>query len=174
MGKELEAKVRVESHEPVRARLTAVGAVRAGASGQVNRFLDTADRRLLAAGCGLRLRTADNGAAVTFKGPFEQGPFKLREELETEVGDASVLQGILERLGLQVTFEFHKRRESWTLDGCHVELDSVPGLGEFVEVEGPDEPAIRAVLGKLGLDALPVIKTGYVELLLAQRGAGGA
>jgi predicted adenylyl cyclase CyaB len=169
MAEELEAKVQVPALSPVRAALSAAGATRRGASHQLNRFFDTADGALRRRGCGLRIRTADNGASIAFKGPFQPGPFKRREEFETEVADAAAAEAILRGLGLEAVFEFGKHRESWSLDGCFVELDSVPELGEFVEVEGPDEPAIRAVLARLGLDRLPVIRAGYVELLLKAR-----
>jgi adenylate cyclase class 2 len=170
MPKELEAKVRVPSHDAVREALRTAGAQRQGSARQVNRFFDTPGRDLKSRGCGLRVRIADNGAALTFKGPFEAGPFKQREELETEVGDGEILTRILLSTGWEVTFEFGKLRETWLLSNCHVELDDVPGLGMFVEVEGPDEATIRDVLSRIGLADLPVIKQGYVELLLTARG----
>ena len=56
MAVEREAKVKVAEHEPVRARLAELGARRRGLVMEINSFYDTEDRRLLAAGEGLRIR----------------------------------------------------------------------------------------------------------------------
>ena len=41
---------------------------------------------------------------------------------------------------------------SWKLGGCTVELDELPHLGTFVEIEGPSEAAILKVRDQLQLD----------------------
>lgn len=169
MPKELEAKVRVDGLAPVIAALGAAGATRLGSAGQVNVFYDHPDGRLRSGGCGLRIRTADNGSSVTFKGPLQPGPYKLRDEWETDIGDPAVLEAVFRGLGLREVFRFSKHRESWSLDGCQVDLDDVPELGTFVEVEGPDVASVARVLGRIGLGSAPVIRQGYVELILAER-----
>ena len=60
---------------------------------------------------------------------------------------------------------FEKQRQSWLLDDCRVELDRLPLLGTFVEVEGPCETAIEQVLCKLELDKADLITTPYPILL---------
>jgi adenylate cyclase class 2 len=173
MPVEIEAKMSVESFEPVRAKLRELGARHAGEHFEVNTFFDTEDRSLLVADEGLRLRLERDNASgnerhvITWKGPRQLGPLKSREELEVEVlgGDRAVQ--ILERLGYLRTLSFEKRRESWELDGCKVELDEVPHLGRFVEVEGPDEKTVMDVRDRLGLSARPMIKGSYISLLTA-------
>ena len=61
---------------------------------------------------------------------------------------------------------FEKRRETLELDGCKVELDELPHLGSFVEIEGPDEEAVLRVREKLGLADRPIVKTSYIALLM--------
>jgi adenylate cyclase class IV len=46
-----------------------------------------------------------------------------------------------------------------------VELDELAGIGCFVEVEGPDEPAIFAVSRALGLAGEPVSES-YLAMVL--------
>src|SRR5436309_2052695 len=93
MPVEIEAKMSVESFEPVRDRLREVGARRAGEHLELNTFFDTEDRSLLAADEGLRLRLEQEVPAgrerriITWKGPRQLGPLKSREEMEIEVAD---------------------------------------------------------------------------------------
>jgi adenylate cyclase class 2 len=95
------------------------------------------------------------------------GPLKSREELEVEVSDPASATSLLERLGYLRTLSFEKRRESWELDRCKVELDELPHLGKFVEVEGPDEASVMRVRERLGLASRPIVKSGYIALLMS-------
>jgi adenylate cyclase class 2 len=47
-----------------------------------------------------------------------------------------------------------------------VELDELPYLGSFVEVEGPDEATVLAVREQLGLSDRPIVKSSYIALLM--------
>ena len=171
MPTEIEAKVQVEDHESVRARLRALGARHARDVLETNTFFDTPDRTLLAGDQGLRLRRARDAAlgmdsiVVTFKGPAANGQLKRREEIEFSVSDAHAARHLFERLGYHAEVTFEKRRQSWELDGCHVELDELPRLGKFVEVEGPDEPAIMRVLELLGLTTRPLVRRTYIAMV---------
>lgn len=186
MPVEIELKVHVDSHEPIRAALAAAGAKRFGAVVETNHFFDSPDMGLLGRGAGLRVREAisigpsdETGPAMvtpiqatthttmTFKGPQQVGPFKTRGEIEFAVGGAAAAINLLTAVGFLETLRFQKRRESWTLGDCNVELDELPRLGRFVEVEGPTDDAIRAVALKLGLDPSASIRESYAALLAA-------
>jgi adenylate cyclase class 2 len=173
MAVEIEAKMTVESFDGVRARLREVGAAGPVEHLEVNTFFDTEDRSLLAADEGLRLRLDRLVAAgterhiITYKGPRQLGPLKSREELEVEVSDPVSAASLLERLGYLRTLSFEKRRESWEIDRCKVELDELPHLGKFVEVEGPDEASVMRVRERLGLASRPIVKSGYIALLMS-------
>ena len=94
---------------------------------------------------GLRLRTNHDSATgtethiITWKGPRQPGALKSREEVELTVTDPADAALLLEKLGYVKVLTFEKRRQSWQLGGCKVELDELPLLGSFVEVEGPGE-----------------------------------
>ena len=173
MPVEIEAKMRVESFDAVRAKLRDAGASGPVEHFEVNTFFDTEDRSLLAADEGLRLRRDRDVAAgleknvITYKGPRQLGPLKSREEVEVEVSDGAAAVTLLERLGYLLTLSFEKRRQSWALENCKVELDEVPHLGRFVEVEGPDEPSVMRVREKLGLASRPIVKSSYIALLMS-------
>jgi adenylate cyclase class 2 len=173
MPVEIEAKMSVESFEPVRARLRELGAREAGRQVEVDSFFDTEDRSLLAADEGLRLRLerdVDRGAerhVITYKGPRQMGQLKSREEVEVEVAPREHAAKLLEKLGYHRTLSFEKRRETWELDRCKVELDELPYLGHFIEVEGPDEKTVLAVRERLGLAHRPIVKSSYIAMLMS-------
>lgn len=171
MPLEIEAKIKVDDLEPTRQKLTAVGATRLGRVLETNHIFDNADRSLLAGDKGLRIRWCVDesgqvaGAMLTYKGPRNPGRYKSREELEVVLDDASKGSAILAALGYAEVICFQKRRETWRLGPCLVELDELPHLGMYVEVEGPDEPAVQAAQQQLGLADAPHVPTSYVALL---------
>lgn len=170
MATELELKIRVESHEPVRSRLKTLGAQYVGTVIERNTMLDRPDGSLRATGCGLRVRSttvldgANPGSKITFKGPSQSSTLKRREEVECKVENGEDARALFMRLGFGLTVEYHKKRERWRLENCVVELDAPAKLGLFVEIEGPDEPSIRAVQERLGLATAPHITKSYVEM----------
>jgi adenylate cyclase class 2 len=171
MPLEIEAKLKVSDFDAVRAALDDCGAKHIGAVLETNTFFDTADRSLLAQDKGLRIRrnrdlsSGRQQFVITVKGPAQAGAFKSREEAETNVDDGDRASTVLQALGYHPELSFEKRRESWTLDGCKIELDEVPILGRFVEIEGPDESTVNRVRERLGLSNLTPIKTGYISML---------
>jgi adenylate cyclase class 2 len=168
---ELEAKIKVADFEPLRQQLKKLGAQHIGSFHETNTFFDTPDAKLQNAGKGLRIRINRNvakgteEAIITYKGPRKAGTFKSREELETIVVDAGQAEAIFAAIGFERKLSFEKRRESWKLDSCKIELDEVPHLGTFLEIEGPDDRTITAVQHKLGLDHASHITDSYASLL---------
>ena len=170
MATELELKVCVDSHEPVRERLKALGGQYVGTVVERNVMLDRPDGVLRKAGCGLRVRLttvldgANPGSKVTFKGPSRSSALKCREEVECKIENGDDMIAVLERLGFERSLEYHKKRERWRLDDCVVELDEPARLGLFVEIEGPDEKSIRAVQKRLGLESHQHVDASYVQM----------
>jgi adenylate cyclase, class 2 len=171
MPNEIEAKMRVADHASIRDRLRELGAEPHGVAIETNVIFDRPDRSLVAAGAGLRVRHAKDSKSsqvkqtVTYKGRLQQAALKIREEIELVIADGDALL-LIERLGFGKIFSFEKRRESWEFDHCHIELDEVPRLGKFVEIEGPDESIVMPLREKLGLGQSPLISTSYVAMLL--------
>lgn len=171
MPLEIEVKIAIGDPHAIRARLAALGASRQGRELETNRMFDTRERRLFGADEGLRLRTtvdldgSGTGAAtLTFKGPNTGGALKSREEIETRVADGDSLAQLLERIGFVTTVRYQKRREHWALGGCAVSIDELPRLGWWIEVEGPDKPAVLRVVEQLGLDAASAARENYVQM----------
>jgi adenylate cyclase class 2 len=173
MALEIEAKIKVESFGPVRAKLEAAGAKFVGDVLETNVMFDTEDRTLLAADKGLRVRCARNVAdkseecTMTYKGPRSHSSMKSRPETELRVYDFHAAIELLEQLKYLQVLSFEKRRQTWELGGCKVELDELPHLGCYVEIEGKTEQAIKDVQKTLGLGEKPLVKTAYVGLMMS-------
>src|SRR4051812_41735635 len=124
---EIEAKMKVESFEPILAALKDKGATELSNSVETDSFFDTRDRALLAADKGLRLRVAVDSntkkaeALLTHKGPVGHGALKKRQETQTGVADAQSMSQLLEQLGFVQWLKYQKRRQSWKIDECRVE-----------------------------------------------------
>lgn len=170
---EEEIKIPVSNLETLRRRLVEVGgALEQAMQRERNVLLDTDRAALTDNGRALRLRTWAGRAMLTFKGPVTyDGPVKIREELETAVGDVDCLEAILGRLGLRPWIRYEKDRESWRLGPALVTLDHTP-MGDFVEVEGPREE-IGALAEKLGLDVGSAVRESYVSLWQSYRRVHG-
>ncbi|HSW44959.1 MAG TPA: class IV adenylate cyclase, partial [Phycisphaerae bacterium] len=171
MSVEIEAKLKVESHGPARAALKAAGAGQIARVLEENHIFDNPDRAMLAADCGLRVRVCrdDAGrvvsATMTYKGPRSDSRFKSRPEIQFHVDNAQAALDFLGALGFVEAVCFEKRRESWELHGCRIELDELPCLGLYIEIEGPDEEAVSLVQRSIGLAELPHEPRSYIAML---------
>lgn len=169
---EIEAKIRVHDLDVVRHRLSECAARPIGLYIERNWILDRPDAALRSSGCGLRVRTmerlegADAPATITFKGPVLKSSVKRREEIELDISDAEKMLALLTAIGFEVVVSYRKRRDRWTLDDCQIELDEVPLLGIFVEVEGPSEQAVERVRTRISLGDEPHVPAGYVRMLV--------
>lgn len=168
-GTETEIKIPVAELESLRVKLREAGAVEARAAhDEDNTLYDDAEGRLSRSGCALRLRVAGRRCFLTFKGVARfEGSMKIREELETEIGEPETLRAILARLGFVPRFRYQKRRQELELLGCTVCLDETP-IGDFVEVEG-DADRIYETLDRLGLSAAEAERDSYAGLYARAR-----
>jgi adenylate cyclase, class 2 len=176
---EVEVKVPADL-EAVRTRLDELEATPKGIVVQVDTYYDAPHRSFPDTDEALRIRSerpedAGDETRLTYKGPLVDDESKSREEIETAVGDGEKVDGVLTNLGFEAAATVRKERERFALDGYTITLDSVDGVGEYVEVETevPDEAALESaregafdVLERLGLDPNDQIRTSYLGLLL--------
>lgn len=173
---ETEIKIPVDDLARIESRLRELGAELLGEFLQGDVFMDSRDHRLLEKDQGLRLRTLeridhhdqDRQYVLTYKGARQKSSVKQREEIEVQVADPQATIDLLDRLGYSLMLYMQKRRRRYRLDGCNVELDTLPLLGNFVEIEGRREEAIHRVVKKLGLDSSQGITHSYACLLMAE------
>jgi adenylate cyclase class 2 len=169
---EREIKLRYDSADAARASILATGAVPLhGRRLQEDALLDTDDEQLRQRRCALRIRTENGKSRLTFKGPVQPAAMKVREELETLVGDGEVLLRVMQELGLHVWFRYEKFREEFTHEDVIVALDETP-VGVFVEIEG-SEQGITQMAEALGKRTDEYVVASYRGLFLEHRAAFG-
>lgn len=171
MPTEVEMKFRLENPAIMRERLIAAGAVRTHDELETNWIFDTPQRELLHAARGLRIRCCvphgdapAHPATITFKGPPASLPVKRREEIELEIRDPAAARRLLENLGYRPVIIYEKRRQTWELAGCIVTVDELPRCGDWMEIEGPSESAIRNVQCMLQLSGTEPVRESYVAI----------
>ena len=165
---EREVKLRFRSAEEARAAVVAAGCTPLlGRRLQEDALLDMESEQLRRRRCVLRVRVENGKSRVTFKGPVQPSVVKVREELETIVGDGEVLLRIFEELGLHVWFRYEKYREELSHEDVIVAIDETP-VGVFVEIEG-SEAGIEAMARKLGRSPEDYVLDSYRSLFLMHR-----
>ncbi len=159
---EIEAKYSVRSFSAVRKALRGAGAKYLGTVLQTDQFYEKPDRAFRRSGCGLRLRCikilkrgdvrGDSRPLITFKGPIRgNSGTKIRREIETKLDCATAAAELFCALGLRPTMTIQKSRSSYKLGRCLIELDELPLLGKFIEIEGISERNVETTRKRLGI-----------------------
>ncbi len=150
---EIEIKLPLSDAAAFEARLQTLGLECIQPAGpEVNLRFDTADKALLSHQQVLRLRSEGGRNILTYKGHrASSGPIAVREEIETEVSDFQSAQQILESLGYQIFFVYEKTRAVYRYQAVSLMVDHTP-IGDYLEIEGPDEATIRSAADSLGMD----------------------
>ena len=81
-------------------------------------------------------------------------------------GDAAAaLADLLEDLGYSPMRRVETQRHRWAWHGCGVNIDRVPHLGRFVEIDGPSERAAQKIRQQLGLGSTPLIEKSEAAMI---------
>ena len=138
---------------------------------QEDSLLDSVGQDLRQRRSALRVRVDGGRSLLTFKGPVQPGVVKVREELETVVGDGHLLMRVLEELGFHVWFRYEKYREEFVLDDVIVAIDETP-VGTFVEIEG-GEHGIEEMAVALGRGPGDYVLDSYRRIYIMDCDARG-
>ncbi len=172
MCTEIEAKLKVDSLSEIEHKLGELGARFLTEQMQTDYYFDDVNSTLTNADQCLRLRKQivekSESCFLTYKGAKEKSLLKRRQEIESEINDADSIHKLLLALGYEQVLIVEKKRRLWLFCNCEVALDRLPLLGDFVEIEGPDEEKISNVQNSLGLADLPHIPKSYASLLKEQ------
>ncbi len=167
---EIELKFPLESTGEIRQRLQNLGFVSGGEAFESNIVFDTPAGALKAGGRLLRLRR-DRKIRLTWKEPHEDpalaGRYKARRESELELSDLETMRHIFQRMGYTLELVYEKYREHWVRsDGAVAELDRLPHIGRFLELEA--EPGtLEEVAAALGLDTSAGLRENYMALFVS-------
>jgi adenylate cyclase class 2 len=169
---EREVKLRFGSVEEARDAVTAAGAAPLRCRRmQEDALIDDEAETLRKRRCVLRVRVESGRSLLTFKGPVQASPMKLREEIETIIGDGETMLRCFAQLGYDVWFRYQKYREEYALSDVIVAIDETP-VGVFVEIEG-DEHGILEATRALGRGPEDFVLDSYRSLFMEHRRAHG-
>ena len=165
---EIEIKARCEDLGAMRSLLIEQGASPQGCLIQKDSYLTHPCRDFGVTDEALRIRDDGKSRTLHYKGPRLGGKAKSREEIAVPLVDDTAMVAVLERLGFRTEYMVRKQRETFILHDCEVSLDSVDGLGSFIEVEyiGAEdigEKVVSDVASLLGIEGCE--KRSYLELL---------
>lgn len=141
---EVELKFYISDLAKLRAHLLELGAeCISQRTFEHNVCFDTQNSRLLKNKRLLRLRK-DRRTTLTFKSPPSEtdSRFKVHREMEVHIDDFEAMEAILNALGFFRRQVYEKRRETWSLIGAMLCLDSMP-FGNFLEIEGSTDSIIQ-------------------------------
>lgn len=166
---EIEVKLKINSPANTEQKLTELGAEFVAEQLQKDYFFDDTNAALTASDRCLRLRRQSVAGGerffLTYKGARERSNFKKRAEIEIEINDVQATKKLLSALGYKEVLTIEKKRRLWKLGQCSVALDRLPLLGDFVEIEGPNDRIITDVRQSLGLADVPHIAKSYAQLI---------
>ena len=176
MREELEVKIRVDDPVRVVSAIERMGGRLTSSTVEEDLYFAHPCRNFASTDEALRLRRSDGGAELTYKGPraMDDRGAKSRVEVTVSVGDPEDAVELLGHLGFAPVATVRKRRSYYRTDSAIISVDSVSGLGDFVEVEAIDPglgvQGLQSIVRELGLEWHPVRET-YLEMILRRDGA---
>ena len=170
MPKEIEAKFKVTSFTKTKKLLARAGAILVSHSTQTDHYFDNKNQDMLKAGVAVRLRITTPAKLnvpplLTYKGPAGRtGKAKTRTEIQTAIDNEKAIVQVLAAAELKASFVIQKKRDSYKLGRCEIELDELPLAGKFVEIEAPSTAEISKLQKLLELPG-PAITDHYVKIV---------
>jgi len=172
MSVEVEAKMKLEYPASLQNKLESLGATLERRLIETNTYFDSSDNQFKASDQGLRVRvevdqdTSHTQTVLTHKGPRSHGKLKTRSETELIVEGPGQAAQMLSALGYEAVLMFEKYRCRYLLDSCRIEIDTLPYLGTYVEIEADHEDAVLAAQSRLGMADVPLIRASYIAMLM--------
>lgn len=152
MQTEIEAKFANIDSAQTRQKLEALGARLVHPEVLMRRKnFDFPDKRLEKVGGWVRLRDEGDKVTLAYKQVNERSLHGTKE-VSVTVSDFERTAELLACTGLAERCHQESRREKWECRGCDVTLDTWPWIPTFIEIEGPNEGAVRALAADLGFD----------------------
>lgn len=117
----------------------------------------------------LRLRNEGGRYSINYKNWYFEQDGKTSyycDEFETEIADVGKVRKIFEALNFKRLVTVDKVRKIWMYGDFEISLDSVKGLGDFVELEykGGDANADPKKIGQEMIDFLKQVGCGKLQI----------
>lgn len=102
----------------------------------------------------VRLRKESGKNTLTYKQVDVDSDATIQDtkEMEVIVDNIENTALFLKTVGLKQKRFQENYREEWTIDNIIYDFDTWPGIPTFLEIEGPDEEAVKKAVNLLGFD----------------------
>jgi len=172
---EVEVKARISNLKEIKRRILKLGGKRIGLLRQLDVYFKMPHEKFSQHIGVLRVRRSNNICTLTYKGP-RLGTEEAREEITVTISDFETMLEILHKLGLTELVKISKDREIYKVDHIKISLDTVKGLGNFIELEltvskcevSEIHTRLMQLLEKLGISKDAIEPLTYLELSLKQ------
>ncbi len=174
---EIEIRVKVESLSDLKDKLVVKGAVFSGRKSQHDVIFKRDDQVNDVQKPGsfiLRVRESSTGHKLTFKSLTEVTGSWI--EHETTIDDAQETRQMLEKSGFIASLVFDKEREEGKLGEISICLDTIPELGEYIELEiisddvESGKEKLISLISEFGYSESDIEHRGYVAILMERQG----
>jgi len=165
LARNLEIKCRLDNFKIVRKRILEIKRFAFLNEIQVDVYYKIKKGRLK-----LRIINSERGSLIFYERK-EKTSKRISNYLISETESFKELDAILRRQ-FEVLGIVHKKRDIYLENNIRIHLDSVKGLGKFLEIEVVYESLIKAkkqmeqLIVALGLDEKDFIKASYSDLLI--------
>lgn len=176
---EVEIKVKIDNPVLIRSKLEKLSCIHSDCQIHRDTYYNAIDsicaRDFAKTDEALRIRRIGEISFLTYKGPKIDMLSKSRKEIEIEIKDTKSADEILTALGFTQVMTVIKNRDIFRLDNYEISLDTVKGLGDFLEIETTAEfenevpskvDSIFELLAELDIKQEDTITKSYLELLL--------
>lgn len=151
MHTEIEAKWLAIDPNMMRHKLQTIGADLVYPERMMVRSVyDFPDGRLSKQGAWVRVRDEGDKITLSFK-QLQERTLHGTKEVTVVVGNYEDTCQLLRSVGLVQKAYQETKRESWQLGNVEIEIDTWPWAPPLIEIEAPNERALRATAKKLGL-----------------------
>jgi adenylate cyclase, class 2 len=141
MGHEIEAKYLNVDVDVIEERLRRIGAHKVYERVYKVKVYDFPNLWLNSIGAWARVRDEGDRVVMTYKRRLGMGEGAKQgdtgmEEIELQVDSFETASFFLEHLGMVMKFYEEKWRIRWARDGVEFDIDRMPGLNPYLEIEG--------------------------------------
>ena len=186
MALEAEIKIPVNDLETVKKRLKQEGFQETEVCREEDTYSNSPYYDMKEKDKALRIRrsrnmqTGEEWAQLNCKGAKLDQISMARKELETEIREPEIIEGILKELGFEpLSIQVIKTRRTLSNGEITAAADRVEGLGEFLELEIIAErenqreeclEKISRILRAIGYKMEQTVRTSYLSMLFGKRG----
>jgi adenylate cyclase class 2 len=171
---EIETRILDIDADNIRLKLKNIAAVKVKEENQINKIFDFPDRRLLKAKGYARIRIVEDNLHnetkyyMTTKKLLSQEVYKVMDENEIVIDDATTGEGIFVALGLELVESIKKYRESYQYKHTLVEIDINDKSFcpfPYIEIETAYEEELKEVVELLGYSLKDTTSKTIYEIL---------